>query len=38
MNDAPRFTLDAPIDALLLPEGKAREIAFTIPYALDLTL
>lgn len=35
MNDAPRFTLDAPIATLLLPEGKAREIAFQIPFALD---
>ena len=33
MNDA--FTLDAPIATLLLPERKPREIAFTIPYALD---
>ena len=41
-NDAPRFSLQSPIDRLggdsLPPKGKPREIAFTILYALDLTL
>jgi hypothetical protein len=39
MTDSPRFDLAAQIDRLGADmEGKPREIAFTIPYALDLTL